>query len=297
MLPDQTADRDASQVADLSLDLTGLPGVAVYPPGASFGPRRMVDWEFVWLIQGDAEYTWGAETVFAPEGSVVLCRPGATDFFRWDPHRRTRHGYFHFRLPHPPDGWEGWPLVRRTCADDILLPLFRYMLTWSQGGDASQCRCTARYMLTTYLSDQRATGGVAREAWPAPVEQVCAYIYRRLDDDPAAAMSLAELAGVACVTPEHLCRLFKSALCHSPVETVRLARLDHAAMLLVRSNYAIGEIAALCGFANPFHFSRAFKAAFGEAPTELRRRTFGGEIVPWPRLVQTVHHLKAGEEG
>jgi len=110
-------------------------------------------------------------------------------------------------------------------------------------------------------------------------------------------MSLAELAGVACVTPEHLCRLFKSALCHSPVETVRLARLDHAAMLLVRSNYAIGEIAALCGFANPFHFSRAFKAAFGEAPTELRRRTFGGEIVPWPRLVQTVHHLKAGEEG
>lgn len=281
------------QIANLSLDLTGGHGVAVYPPGARFGPRSMVDWEFVWLIQGDAEYTWGEETVPAPEGSIVLCRPGATDFFRWDPHKRTRHGYFHFRLPHPPEGWRNWPLVRQTCTDDILLPLFRYMLTWSQDGDVLQCRRTALYMLATYLSNQRVAGGVARDAWPPAVEQVCMYIYRRLDEDPAAAMSLGELASVACVTPEHLCRLFKTALGRSPVETVRLARLDRAAMMLVRSNYAIGEIADLCGFANSFHFSRAFKASFGESPTALRRRTFGGEIIPWPRLVQTVYELRA----
>lgn len=29
------------------VQLVGNAGVAVYPPGATFGPRRMRDWEFV----------------------------------------------------------------------------------------------------------------------------------------------------------------------------------------------------------------------------------------------------------
>jgi transcriptional regulator GlxA family with amidase domain len=149
-------------------------------------------------------------------------------------------------------------------------------------------------MLATYLSDQRATGGVAREVWPPAVEQACTYLFRRLDAAPTTAISLKELAGAACVTPEHLCRLFKAALGHTPAETVRLARLERAAMLLVRSNYSVAEVADLCGFANPFHFSRAFKASYGESPTTMRRRVAGGADHPWPRLVQSVFRLQPG---
>jgi len=260
---------------DLDVSLPTGWGVATYPPGASFGPRRMRDWEFVWLMQGDAEYQWGETVVAAPEGSVVLCRPGATDFFRWDPRRRTRHAFVHFqvgRLPPAWPDWCDWPLVREGEEDDILRPLFRHLLTWADGGDPEQRRLTLMTMLTAFRTGQRATGSPAHEVWPPAVESVCAFIAARLDDDPAAALLLPALADQACVTPEHLCRLFKAALGHGPAEAVRRARLERAAVLLARSNYTVGEVAALYGFASPFHFSRAFKQALGYSPSERRPR-------------------------
>jgi AraC family transcriptional regulator len=274
---------------DLEISLPTGYGVATYPPGASFGPRRMRDWEFVWLLQGDAEYTWGDLTVAAPEGSLVLCRPGAIDSFQWDRVQRTRHGFFHFQVSSVPPHWapwEDWPLVRAPEEEDILRPLFRHLLTWMDGGDPDGCRLTIAAMLNVFRTGQRATGGMVREAWPPAVELVCAYIARCLDEDPAASLSLPALASVACLTPEYLCRLFKSSLGHGPAETVRLARLDRAATLLARSNYSVGEIAAQCGFASPFHFSRRFKDAYGQSPSELRRHLQAGASLPLTRLLR-----------
>lgn len=280
--------------SDLEISLPTAFGIAAYPPGASFGPRQMRDCEFVWLLQGDAEYRWGEITVAAPEGSVILCRPGATDFFQWDRCRRTRHAYFHFQAWRVPEDFSDWPLVCEPEDDDILRPLFRHLLTWVGWGDPEQTRLTILTMLAAFRTGQRATGSVPPEAWPPAVEQVCAYIYERLDEDPAAPLPLPVLAGVACVTPEHLCRLFRSSLGHSPAETVRLARLDRAATLLARSNYAVGEIAAQCGFASPFHFSRVFKEAYGLPPTEVRRRILAGETPPPPRLLRATAHTPLG---
>ena len=263
-------------------------GVATYPPGASYGPRRMTDWEFVWLLQGNAEYRWGSKTVAVSAGSIVLCRPGAIDSFQWDRHQKTRHAFFHFPLDEPPAGWQEWPLVREPEDDDLLQLLFRHVLAWAGPGDPQQMHLTIHTMLAAFRTGQRTNDVLSEVVWPSAVEKSHAYIYARLEDDPAAAIPLSRLAQEACVTPEHLCRLFKSSSGRSPAETVRLARLDHAAMLLTRSNYAVGEIADLCGFASPFHFSRAFKRVYGLPPRELRRRIQSGETPPLPRLL--VHH-------
>lgn len=260
---------------DLCVSLPTGWGVASYPPGASYGPRRMRDWEFVWLMQGDAEYRRGEAVKAAPEGSVVLCRPGATDAFRWDPARQTRHAFVHFRVEAVPEvwpDWGDWPLVRGAEEDDVLRPLFRHLLMWADGGDAGQCRLVLMTMLTAFHTGQRAMGGAARVVWPAAVEAVCAFIAASLDDDPAAALPLPLLAAQSGVTPEHLCRLFKTALGHGPAAAVRRARLERAAVLLSRSNYTVAEVAALCGFASPFHFSRAFKQALGHSPSASRRQ-------------------------
>ncbi len=278
---------------DLGITLPVHFGVASYPPGASFGPRPMTDWEFVWLIQGDAHYRWGDREVAAAEGAIVLCRPGATDFFQWDRQRRTRHGFFHFGMAQPPvGGWEDWPLARQAAEDgDILPSLFRHLLTWLGRGDPEPCLPAISTMLAVFRAGTRPAEHLPPEAWPPAVERACAFLFRRLDEDPAAAITLPEMAGAACVTPEHLCRLFKSSVGHSPAETVRLARLDRAAALLARSNYTITEIAALCGFADPFHFSRLFKSACGLPPREFRRQTQAGAVPALPRLVEVTRLL------
>ena len=276
---------------DLGITLPVSFGVASYPPGASFGPRSMADWEFVWLIQGDSLYRWGDLEAAAAEGAVVLCRPGATDSFQWDRKRRMRHGFFHFGMAHPPPGWEEWPLVRQTAEGDILPPLFRHLLTWLGRGDPEPCLQVIGAMVSVFRTGNQSAERLPPETWPIAVEAACAFLFHRLDTDPAAPLTLADLAGAACVTPEHLCRLFKSSVGHSPAETVRLARLDRAAALLARSNYTVSEVAALCGFASPFHFSRLFKSACGLPPREFRRRAQAGEAVALPQLVQVTRLL------
>lgn len=249
----------------------------------------MRDYEFVWIIEGDAQYQRGEQTVAAPAGSIILCRPGETDFFRWDPERSTRHGFFHFDVRQVPDSWptsDSWPLVRLPPEGDILRPMFRHLLTWSATGDPELCQLTMKHMLTAFVLGQIETRELPREALPKAVEQALAYVEKEFAVDPAAPITLDDLATSARVTPEHLCRLFSASTGKSPAETVRLARLDRAALLLARSNFSVNEIATMCGFSSPFHFSRRFKEAFGQSPRALRQSVREGGAPPVPRLLK-----------
>ena len=271
--------------------------VATYPAGATFGPRALQDWELVWIIEGDVEYIYNERAIEAPQGSIVLCRPGTTDFFRWDTRRRTRHGWFHFHLLGDiPEDWpapETWPVVRIPTSENDLLPtLFRALVAdASTGNDApasSASHLLALTLLASFVSEgDTGSQGVENSQYPEPVTRAMAFIAQRLEERPTDPLPLPEIAHAAYVTPEHLCRLFKSVTGHSPAETVRLTRLDRAAVLLVRTNYTIGEIARLCGFDSPFHFARRFKDAFGQTPSDLRRAVASGHgTVPLSRLVR-----------
>ena len=265
-------------------------GIAVYPPGATYGPRALREYEFVWMIEGDAHYRWGVEEVAAPAGSLVLCRPKATDFFAWDAKKRTRHAYFHFQVLDRPDGWPPsaeWPLVRALPDDDILRPLFRHVITGSRIAPAQACLAVS-LMLSAFVSGEVSGGEIASDSWPDPVERAWAYLHQCLEAQPEANVSLAALADAACVTPEHLCRLFQAHVGHSPMRAVRLARLDRAATLLARSNSSVAEIADFCGFATPFHFARLFKQAYGVPPSVLRAAVRAGATPPLPRLLRRV---------
>ena len=88
------------------------------------------------------------------------------------------------------------------------------------------------------------------------------------------------------MTAEHLCRLFQKSMDRTPMECVRMARLDRSVVMLTRSNFSIGRIAEMCGFASQFHFARRFKEAFGATPTQIRSRIRAGEVPPLPRLLR-----------
>jgi hypothetical protein len=91
-------------------------GVGVYPPGATFGPRHMTDYEFVWIIEGGATACYDEHRIEAPPGTVLLCRPGMTDTYEWSPKGKSVHGFFHFTFK-PGPGWppiHSWPLAHKT---------------------------------------------------------------------------------------------------------------------------------------------------------------------------------------
>jgi hypothetical protein len=71
-------------------------GVAVYPPGATFGPRKMKDYEFVWVMEGEAIAHYDEHRINAPADTVLLCRPGMTDTYQWSSRHKSMHAFFHF---------------------------------------------------------------------------------------------------------------------------------------------------------------------------------------------------------
>jgi len=69
-----------------------------------------------------------------------------------------------------------------------------------------------------------------------------------------------------------LYRKIKALTNYSPVELMRNLRLRHARSLLTSIDKTISEIAYEVGFSSPAYFTKCYKDAYGETPTELRDR-------------------------
>ena len=266
-------------------------GVAVYPPGATFGPRRLEDFEFVWLLQGTAEWRYDQGSIALGPNSLLLGRPGITDSFSWDRTRPTRHAYLHFeltgRLPELPDPAR-WPLLRTLPDDDPLRPLLRYLLNLSKHPSGTHQQTTQqvlRLLLTLFVQaplpdpDQRRLPPyldtlleLVRRAWSPPA--------------PTRPLSLHELAAGACISTGYLSRVFRRHYGIGPVAALELLRLARAATLLARSNLSVAAVAHDCGFANPYHFSRRFHRIYGQPPARYRHAS--------PRLQPTEPLARAG---
>lgn len=263
-------------------------GIATYPAGASFGPRRLRDYEFVWIIEGDAVARFDGVVVPAPAGTLLLGRPGMTDEYDWGAQRGTTHAYVHFGV-RGVSRRADWPLARSLPAEDVARPLLRFVLG-AQRLPASPRAVVMvpalTLLLRAFVSGHLATAPAPLPALPAAVERALTQMRTALQAQPVRSLSLATLAVAAHVSPEHLCRLFAGALGVGPRECWRLWRLERAASLLGRSNMAVKEIAERTGFVSPYHFSRAFKQVYRLAPRDYRQRVRAGLPAPDNPLVR-----------
>ncbi|ODN69252.1 GlxA family transcriptional regulator [Methylobrevis pamukkalensis] len=85
--------------------------------------------------------------------------------------------------------------------------------------------------------------------------------------EPLDRAALARLAGVSL---RRLEGLFAEQMSTTIARHAFGLRLERARALLRQSAMPVTEIAAACGFASPSHFSRAYRARFGTAPTADR---------------------------
>ncbi|MCC6579367.1 MAG: helix-turn-helix transcriptional regulator [Phycisphaeraceae bacterium] len=287
-------------------------GVVTYPPGATFGPRVLIDYELVWMLAGNAVYHVNGQNIDAPAGAVVLGRPGFQDGFTWDPHRPTRHAFLHFLIRSFPEDWPdaaSWPLCHRLPDADIIRPLFRYVLAscetvWGPVGrlehhprTATSAAMLQRAMETLLGAMVVGPVGLAPEHphdLPAVVDHAIRFMRTKLDETPSASLDLADIADAAGVSREHLCRRFRRAMGVGPMEALRILRLDMAMGLLARSNLPMSEIAQRCGFASADHFSRRFRDLYGKPPGAMRTWLAQGHPIPVSKLL--IHHSSAMSE-
>lgn len=273
-------------------------GIASFPQGARSRERLRRDYEFIWVLDGEATLVFHGEQIRAPQHSILLLRPGANTALIWDPWQKTRHAYVQFgvrELPADLPPPEAWPHLRIPTDGDILRPQFKYLLNWYGRGRPELTRVTIEHMLATFITGEAATSEEGPRE-PTPVEKALGFIHQRMEQDPAIPVHLPQLAKAAGVSQEHLCRAFRDVTGRAPAETVRLARLDRAAVLLARTDFPVQRIARICGFASAFHFSRRFAEAYSQSPRKFRQLIVAGNAPPEPLLARGRKGKRAAEE-
>jgi AraC-like DNA-binding protein len=117
------------------------------------------------------------------------------------------------------------------------------------------------------------------EQLPASKRSTREELYRRLARarDYAAALfasplTLAELAQVACLSPNHFLRTFQAAFHQTPHQYLTASRLEAAQRLLRHTDRSVTEICFDVGFVSLGSFSSLFRQKVGLSPEAYRRQ-------------------------
>jgi AraC family transcriptional regulator len=102
---------------------------------------------------------------------------------------------------------------------------------------------------------------------------------------PADKWSIARLAKVACLSPFHLCRVFRDMTGTSIYDYVLRERLAHSLDAVLDCGDDVTTIALDAGFASHSHFTARFREFFGVTPTALRRAAMVGHIAQLRKIM------------
>gem|GEM_PF-5972403 len=110
----------------------------------------------------------------------------------------------------------------------------------------------------------------ANKRVPEPIKHILMYVEKNLDRE----LRLYDLARRNGITPRAVQRYFASRGSTSFSKYVKVLRLRRAYEKLnaPSSRTSVSGVAISCGFQNPSHFSRDYRAEFGELPSETLSR-------------------------
>lgn len=100
------------------------------------------------------------------------------------------------------------------------------------------------------------------------VQRAVTHIVTHLDQ----ALDLGVVARAAALSPFHFHRVFRGMLGETPLELHRRLRMERAASRLLAGDAPVTRIALDSGYDTHESFTRAFRAAYGSAPSEFRQK-------------------------
>jgi AraC-like DNA-binding protein len=135
-------------------------------------------------------------------------------------------------------------------------------------GRLAMALCAARLELLLLKVEEHIGQGVRGED---PARERFLRCRTLIEERAAQFATLEEIAAAAGLEVSSICRLFRRYHDCSPYQHLLRRKMTLAAEHLVENGGLVKEAAQRVGFADPYHFSRCFKAVHGVAPRDLLR--------------------------
>ncbi|RAJ36810.1 helix-turn-helix protein [Kitasatospora sp. SolWspMP-SS2h] len=282
---------------------------STYPAAAAQPPASERVWRLVWSLGappppragGDRRASVPGWRPLLPPGAIALVPPHRSDWIEAAA-ASTALGEAAFCWPgNPPEQAQPW--VRTPRSPDPSPVLLEYLL-WLGTARPQRWRELAAQSLWMVLSvllegcpptGLSAGRGDGRSGTPAPptadplptgtdgrgleervepgrpeLAAALRYVRDAWREGPRP-LTLVELADAAAVSRGHFARMFQAHFGVGAITALEQVRLAHAEQLLEAGELNVSQVARACGFADPLHFSRRFRATHGLAPQVFRR--------------------------
>jgi AraC family transcriptional regulator len=211
-------------------------------------------------------------------GDIGMTAPGYKSTLRW--RGETTHDTLQLHLPEATllrvrDELSEWapPIVempnRLSYVDPLLEQVMRTLGAQVRAGAPDLYAETAGELLAAHILVRHAGFTERRSLRREDVRlrRVEAFLRENLGER----VTLASIAQEARLGRFQLLRLFKEAYGETPYRRLTRMRMAEACRQLLQSRKSVTEIAVLCSYGNPAHFTTAFRRVVGVSPNVYRR--------------------------
>lgn len=157
----------------------------------------------------------------------------------------------------------------RVASPDAVLRIFDDLIANGSSGTRHGPAICAK--LVELLALKIAEAGLVDDPYRTAAFSTYQSCRQYIRDHFATLRALEEVAEACRIDEAYLCRLFKRFDSQSPYQYLTQLKMAQAARHLQRDDALIKQVAFELGYADPFHFSRAFKKVFGLSPAAFRK--------------------------
>lgn len=156
-------------------------------------------------------------------------------------------------------------IYRFTDFDSTLKWLFIEIHSQCKGASPSRTSILEHLtqLLLFYLKDSLEESGYLED----PIRRVVHYMNENISKN----LSIKELANIAHYSTSYLNRKFKEKTGSTPLNYLRIIRMETARKLLENRFLSLSQIALMVGFEDPKYFSKIFSDVFKISPTGYRK--------------------------
>lgn len=257
---------------DITITSCGIYRLLTRPSMSTVRSRGRKDYQLLYIASGRAFFTIDGQSVEAPAGTMMLYRPGISQYYIYYLEDKPEVCWIHFtgtkaesltdRAGFPKNG------MLSTGVSSEYHALFSHIIQELQVPRACMEDFIALdlqqifFQIIRDIQEPRASHQIRHE-----IQSAVHYFNEHVSES----ISIENYAASQHLSTCWFIRSFRKYIGMPPMQYLTSLRIQKAKKFLIDTDYPIAEISTLVGYENPLYFSHLFHRMTGYSPSEYRK--------------------------